>query len=432
MEFDLALLNGKVFTNGKISEVNVYVLDGKISNVSRSTSYHAEQEIDCSGLLVLPGVIDSHVHFRDPGMTQKEDWSTGSKSAAAGGVCTVIDMPNTIPATTTAKLLEEKKEIAKKKSIVDFRLNFGATAGNLAEFAKAKGIAGLKIFMGASTGDLLLDKDDDILNAFKATVKKGVPAVVHAEDEEIIKKCTAKVKAAGRNDALAHCEARPVEAAVRAVERVLSMAAVARNNLHILHVSSEAELSLVSEAKKKGINVTCEATPHHLFLSSKDMNRLGNFAKMNPPLRSDRDRFALLRALESGLVDTVGSDHAPHLPDEKLKNVWNAPSGVPGVQTLLPLLLNEYSKGNLSLRRVVEATAASPAKIFNLLNKGEITIGYDADFSVVDPGKEWAINDDFILSKCGWTPFHGMKVTGSVEKTIVKGKVVFDNGEIIA
>jgi len=212
---------------------------------------------------------------------------------------------------------------------------------------------------------------------------------------------------------------------VRGAESAIALAASAHNRLHLLHVTSEAELAVISDAKKRGLPLTCEATPTHLFLGMRDLNRLGCFGKLNPPLRSERDRLALLRALEWGLVDTVASDHAPHTREEKLESIWKAPSGVPGVQTLLPLLLNEYARGNLSLPRIVEATALNPARIFNLSSKGEIAIGYDADFSIVDLRREWVINDDFILSKCGWTPFHGKRVKGWVERTVVKGRLVF-------
>jgi len=427
--FDVALLNGKAFVGGTVKEVNIFTRGSRIAKISRSSG-PAEECIDCSGLLILPGVIDSHVHFREPGLTHKEDWATGSASAAAGGVCTVIEMPNTIPPTTTAKRLEEKRRIAGRKSIVDFRLYLGATDRNEKEILKAKGFAGVKVFMASSTGNLLLEDDDSILRAFKAAARKHVPAVVHAEDEELAKRFTQEVKASGRSDALAYCEARPTAAAVRGVERAVALAASAGNKLHLLHVTTEAELAVINAAKRKGLPLTCEATPTHLFLSMRDATRLGSFGKLNPPLRSERDRLALLRALEWGIVDTVGSDHAPHTKEEKQESIWKAPSGVPGVQTLLPLLLNECMSGNLSLQRLVETTSLAPARVFNLSSKGEIAVGYDADFSIVDPKKEWVIKDDFILSKCGWTPFHGRRVKGWVEKTVVKGKLVFEAGSL--
>jgi len=427
---DLALLNGSAFINGEVKKVNIFTKGPRIAKISRSSSEQAEKTLDCTGLLILPGVIDSHVHFREPGLTHKEDWETGSASAAAGGVCTVIDMPNTMPPTTTAELLEEKRKLAEKKSVVDFRLHFGATGKNTEEILKAEGFVGLKVFMASSTGNLLLENDDDILAAFKAAAHKRVPAVVHAEDEMLVRKCVHEAKSAGRNDALAHCEARSPAAATRGAERAIKLSASAGNRLHLLHVSTEGELAAVRAAKESGLPVTCEATPTHLFLNMHDVNRLGCFAKLNPPLRSERDRAALLRALESGLIDTVGSDHAPHTKEEKQESVWKAPSGVPGVQTLLPLLLNEHLNGNISLRRLVEVTSGAPARIFGLSGKGDIAVGYNADFSIVDLKREWVIKDDMVLSKCGWTPFHGKKVKGRVEKTIVSGELVFEAGSL--
>jgi len=425
--FDLALLNCKLFLDGRIAEANVYASGWRIAKVTRASGLESDRRIDCRGLLVLPGAIDSHVHFREPGWAYKEDWRTGSEAAAAGGVTTVIDMPNVKPPTTTVKLLEEKRALARAKSLVDFGLHFGATPANAAEMSAATRIASLKVFMGSSTGDMLLEKDAGILAAFKIAADKGLPATVHAEDEAIVRAETERLKAALRTDALAHCEARPARAAVRAVERAVALAETAGNRVHILHVSSEGELGRIAEARKRGVKVTFEATPHHLFLDESALARLGNYGKMNPPLRSKQDRQALLRALASGTVDTVGSDHAPHTREEKEADVWSAPSGVPGVQTLLPLLLNEHARGNLPLARIVELAVTNPARIFGLPNKGRIAEGFDADFAVVDVKKAWTIRDEGMRSKCGWTPFDGLAITGSIEKAVVKGKLVFES-----
>lgn len=422
MKYELGLVGGKAFVGGKLADANIYVSRGKIAKISKARE-KAEKIIACAGLLILPGAIDSHVHFREPGMEEKEDWRTGSRAAAAGGVCTVIEMPNTKPPTTTVKLLEEKRKLAEKKSAVNFALHFGASSENAAEMRKAKGIAGFKAYLGTTTGDLKVERDGDILQIFKIAKAKGIPAAVHAEDEGLIRHYAALLK--GRSDNLAHCDSRPVSVAVRGLERAIAQASVAKNRLHICHVSSIEEVGLVAEAKKAGMKITCEASPHHMFMSRKDVERLGNFAKMNPPLRSDRERMELLRALETGLIDIAASDHAPHTKEEKMKGVWEAPSGVPGVETMVPLLLNEVSKGNLSLSRLVEAVAEKPAEIFGFRKKGKIAKGYDADFTVVDLGKEWVIRDSEMHSKCGWTPYHGWKVKGKVVKTVVMGKLVF-------
>ncbi|MDD5318004.1 MAG: dihydroorotase family protein [Candidatus ainarchaeum sp.] len=422
----LALLNGKVFVGGAVREANVFTKGGKIARIARSSRLSGEKAVDCTGLLVLPGVVDSHVHFREPGQSHKEDWATGSMAAAAGGVTTVIDMPNNNPPATTAKRLAEKAGIAGKRSVVDFRLHFGAVPGNRAEIAKARGIASVKVFMGSSTGGLLLRRDEDVLEAFKAAKRKGVPATVHAEDDQIVSEATRVAKESKWNDPSAHLLARPVSAAVLALWRAVLASAKAGSRLHILHVSSEAELLELSEARALGSLATCEVTPHHLFLDASRVRLLGSFAKVNPPIRSDRDRTALLRALESGFIDTVASDHAPHTREEKRAPILDAPSGVPGVQTLLPLLLNECSKGSLSLARAVEAASSKPARIFSLGRKGRIAEGMDADLAVVDLRRERTIRDEDMLYKCGWTPFHGMAVKGTVEKTVSRGKLVFE------
>ena len=422
--FDLGLVNGKAFVGGKVADANIYVSKGKIAKVSGARE-KAEKTIDCSGLLILPGAIDSHVHFREPGMEKKEDWKTGSGAAAAGGICTVIDMPNTKPPTTTVKLLEEKRKIAEKKSIVNFGLNFGASSENAAEMRKAKGIAGFKVYMGTTTGDLKIEGDTDILQAFRIAKAKGVPAAVHAEDEGLIRHYAALLK--GRGDPLAYCDSRPVSVAVKGLERAIAQASIAKNHLHVCHVSSIEEVRLIAEAKKAGLKVTCEVCPHHMFMGRKDVEKLGNFVKMNPPLRGDRERHELLRALETGLIDIAASDHAPHLREEKMKGVWEAASGVPGVETMLPLLLNEVARGNMRLARLVEAVCEKPAAIFGFRKKGKIAKGFDADFTVVEFGKEWVIRDEGMHSKCGWTPYHGWKIRGKVEKTIVKGKLVFSS-----
>jgi len=423
--FDVGLVGGKAYLDGKVADANIYVSDGKIAKVSGARE-KAERTIGCPGLLILPGAIDSHVHFREPGMEHKEDWGTGSKAAAAGGICTVIDMPNTKPPTTTVKLLEEKRKIAEKDSIVNFALYFGASSENAAEMKKAKGIAGFKVYMGTTTGDLRVESDADVLRAFKIAKAKKVPAAVHAQDEGLLRHYNALIRGSGRNDALAYCDANPVSVAIRGLERAIAQASVAKNHLHACHVSSIEEVQLISEAKRAGVDATCEVCPHHMFMSRKDAGRLGNFMKMNPPVRSEKERLELLRALETGLIDIAVSDHAPHTREEKMKGVWEAPSGIPGVETMLPLLLNEVARGNMSLARLVEVVCGKPAKIFGFEKKGKIAKGYDADFTVVDLGKEWTIRDELMHSKCGWTPYHGWKVKGKVEKTVVKGKLVFE------
>jgi len=424
VDYDLALLDGMVFRNGKLAKANVYVKGKKIALVSKQKK-KAKKEVDCKGKWILPGMVDSHVHFREPGMSNKAEWGTESKAAAAGGVTTVLDMPNNKPPTTSVKELEKKKKNAAKNSAVNYGFHFGATSDNAGEVRKATGITSLKVFMGSSTGNLLMTKEEDLRNAFSLAKKKKVPVTIHAEDEDVIAFYTDFVRKKGRKDALAHCDARPPLAAEEAVWRAVSLSGEIGNRIHLLHVSTNAELGIIRDAKKRGVKVTCEATPHHLFFNKSEMKKQGNRVKMNPPLRSEEDRRALFKALKSGLVDTVGTDHAPHTKDEKKGSVWKAPSGVPGVQTALPLLLDAVSKKKLSLKRLVQAFSEKPAEVFGLKKKAKIAKGYDADLIVVDPKKKWKIMDKGMLYKCGWTPFKGKTVTGKVEATIVNGKIAY-------
>ena len=427
MIHDLALVGGKAWVSGKITNSNIFIDDGKISKISRATE-RAEKTIDCRGLLVLPGAIDSHVHFREPGLTHKEDWRTGSMAALAGGVTTVIDMPNTVPPTTTVRALEEKRKIAKRKSLVNFALFFGAANGCAGEFAKARGIAGLKLFMGQSTGNLVVENDAEVLEFFRIARAKGLPVVVHAEDGGIVQAFMKKLHR--RKDPLAHCDARPPAAAVKALEKAIAHAALAGNRLHIAHGgSSVEELEEIADAKRAGVRVTLEATPHHLLLDRGDVRRLGNYSKVNPPLRSEKDRRALFTALRAGLVDTVGSDHAPHTREEKESDVWKAPPGMPGVETTLPLLLNEVNGGRLTLKRLVEVLMEKPAELFAFAKKGRIAKGFDADFAVIDMRERWTVRNGDMHSKCGWTPYHGRRLKGRVRKSVVGGRLVFDEGE---
>lgn len=422
--YDLALVNGEVFVEGKLINTNVYVKDGKIAGIWDGQK-PASKKIDCTGLWILPGMIDSHVHFRQPGMEEKEDWITGSKAALAGGVTTVIDMPNTNPPLTTVAGIAEKKKLA-EKGTVNYAFHFGATADNLEEMEKATEIVGFKVYMGSSTGSLLLTDRDKLLAVFKLAAKKKIPAVVHAEDDTLIKKATEEMKKQGRNDPIVHSEARPVEAAVQAVKTALELTEKAGNRLHLLHITTAAEIELIAEAKKRGIKVTFEACPHHLFYNKEAMKKMGNYLKMNTPLRGEADRRVIYAALKDGSVDTVGTDHAPHTRAQKDKPFWEAPSGVPGVQTCLPLLLSEVAKGELSLKRVVSLYSEKPAEIFGFKKKGKITKGYDADLAIVDPNKEYVIKDEDQYTKCGWTPFNDWKVKGKIELTIVGGKIAYD------
>jgi len=378
----------------------------------------ADKILNANGNYVIPGLIDSHVHFRDPGMEYKEDFFTGSTAAAAGGITTVLDMPNNKPACTTAKLLEKKRQIAAKKSIVNYGFHFGATPDNLDELEEVDNIASLKVYMGSSTGDLLVDDDGALFEIFS----KAKRCTLHAESEQLIKHFTEKYRDYKVSDV--HCDIRTNMVAAEAVARALTLAKYTSTKLIFAHTSTKDELGLLA-----GSRAHVEVTPHHLFLNEKDMHRLDNFGKMNPPLRSKADVEALWNGIKVGAVHTIATDHAPHTVAEKQREYWSAPAGVPGVETMLPLLLNEVNNGNLSLTKVVELTSINPARIYGIKNKGFIKEGFDADLTIIDMNLTKRVNNEELLTKCKWSPFHGWKLRGWPVTTIVGGFVAFHDGE---
>ena len=412
----LLIKNCKVLVNGEFLERNILVGDdGKIEKIAASGLKTADDVIDATGKYALPGAIDIHVHFREPGITQKEDFLTGSRAAAAGGVTTILDMPNTKPATTTVALLEEKRKLAAAKCLVNYGLYMGATATNLEEVKKAINIPGVKLYMGSTTGDLVVTDKEMIRKFFHC----GRKVVVHAEDEELMKKNSEMFK--GQSDPSIHAKIRGNEVAGAAVRE----AAIIGGNIHITHSSTREEMMLI---KAKGLS--CDVTPHHLFLMAEELKKQGNYVKMNPPLRSKEDVEALWDAVKDGTVSCIATDHAPHLREEKEQGYWEAPSGVPGVQTMLPLMLDAVNKKRLSLQQLIKLTSENPAAMFGIKNKGKIAAGYDADITLVDMKEEKTIKNDDMLSKCGWTPFDGWKVKGVVAAAVVNGNVICSNGEI--
>ncbi len=423
---NLALNNGKIFFRGKLIEANLELKDGKIFGISKKT-VSAEKEIDCSGKIILPGLIDGHVHFRVPGGEQKEDWKTGSLAALHGGVTTVIDMPNTNPPLTSIQALKEKKAIVEKDCLVNYFFHFGATNSNfseLKELSDAK-IVSFKLFMGSSTGNMLVENPLVQKKIFEIAEKKNLVVSVHAEDEKIIKENIEKFE--NENKPTIHSKIRSNLAEKIAVKNALKLQNESKNKLHILHVSTKEAIALVKKAKSNDKKISCEVTPHHLFLTKKELENQGNFAKMNPPLRDKNDVAALWNGIKNGIVSTVGTDHAPHRKEEKEKNYWDAPSGVPGIETMLPLLLNAVNEKKLKLEKVVELCCENPAKIFSIKKKGFIEMGFDGDLVVVDLKKENTIHGKDLFTKCKWTPFEGWKLKGVVEKTIVGGKVLHEN-----
>jgi len=399
--------------DGRVRDVRV---DGdRIGAIG--TGLDGEEVIDAEGKRLLPGMIDAHVHFREPGYPHKETWTTGSESAAAGGVTTVFDQPNTDPATVDAAGYERKADLA-AASLVDYGINGGVTSAWEPEGLFGKPIAALgEVFLADSTGDMGIDADlfEDALERARTA---GVPVTVHAEDADLFDETATE-----RDAPDAWSAYRTAEAEIAAIEEACAVAEDVGTTVHIAHTSTPEGADAAAAA-----GMTCEATPHHLFLSRSDLDELGTFGRMNPPLRSKRRQEALFDRLVDGTVDIVATDHAPHTRAEKDASIWEAPSGVPGVETALPLLVAAAERGDLDYERVRDVTAANVAEIFGLDRKGRIEEGYDADLVLVDPEETITIEDGRLHSKCGWTPFEGYEGVFP-ELTTVRGTVVYRDGE---
>jgi len=425
--FDLVLRNGTAATPSGILPTDIGVTAGCIAAIGDLGRSASAESIDLSGLHVLPGVIDTQVHFREPGAEHKEDLETGSRAAVLGGVTAVFEMPNTHPPTTSRAAIADKFARAKGRMHCDYAFYVGATPANvgaLAELEVQPGVAGVKAFLGSSTGTLLLDDEASILAALRAGQRR---MAVHSEDEARLKERRA-LALPGKPGT--HPVWRDAETARLSTERVLRLARHAGRRLHVLHVTSAEELPLLAGARDLA---TVETTPQHLTLTAPECyERLGSYAQMNPPIRDQRHRDALWAALQAGLIDVIGSDHAPHTREEKDRVYPETPSGMPGVQTLVTILLNHVNARRMSLERFVDLTSTGPARIFGIAAKGRIAIGYDADFTIVDLKKEQKIENRWIASRCGWTPFDGMSTRGWPVATIIRGAIVVRDGSLIA
>ena len=417
--FDLLIRGGTVATPSGIAEGDVGVVDGRIAAIGALSGALAKETFDARGLHVLPGVIDTQCHFREPGNEHKEDLESGSRAAVLGGVTAVFEMPNTNPPTTTRQAIEDKLARAANRMHCDYAFYAGASPGNvgaLAELERLPGVCGVKAFLGSSTGTLLLSEEPDILAALKSGNRR---MAVHSEDEARLN-ARKDLRVAG--DPRSHPVWRDAETARLSTERVIRLAKQAGRRIHVLHVTTADELPLLADAREIA---TVETTPQHLTLAAPECyERLGTYAQMNPPIRDAHHREALWKAVNVGLVDVIGSDHAPHSREEKDKGYPNTPSGMPGVQTLVTLLLDHVNAGRMSLERFIDLTSAGAARIFSIAGKGRIALGYDADFTIVDLKAKKTIENSWIASKCGWTPFDGMETTGWALATIIRGQIV--------
>jgi len=432
---DTLLLNAKVYTPQGIIEAGIAIDNGRIVKVTKETNLpQASAQLNMKDCLVLPGLIDSHVHLRDQQLAYREDFTTGTAAAAAGGITTVIDMPNNRPVTMDSKTLRERMQLAEKQILVNVAFNsaFPRQTEEISRIVK-EGAVGFKLYLLQQIGGINIDDDNALRHAFKAVTEANVPIAVHAEDKTTLEAAKKKMQDAGRNDAEAFLMAHPPEAEVKAVQHVTELAQNSGAHVHVCHVSSSAGLKAILKAKRTKLSITCEVTPHHLLLTSQSLSKQGNLALMLPPLRTQADTEALWNALRRGSIDTIASDHAPHSLEEKAsQSIWDVKPGIAGLETMLPLMLTEVNNNRLTIPELVRLTSEKPAEILHLQNRGRISKGYLADLVVVDMKREHKIDASRFYSKAKFSPFDRWKVKGKPMKTFVNGQLVMDEGEIVA
>ncbi|HEX4556487.1 MAG TPA: dihydroorotase [Xanthobacteraceae bacterium] len=424
--YDLIVRGGIVVNQAGEGLRDIGVTAGRIAAIGDLGRASAGETIEARGLHVLPGVIDTQVHFREPGLTQKEDLETGSRSAVLGGVTAVFEMPNTNPTTTSAPALADKLARGHHRMHCDFAFYMGGTrenTGDLPELERLPGCAGVKVFLGSSTGSLLVEDDEGLRQILKAIRRR---AAFHSEDEYRLRERKDQRIA---NDPRSHPVWRDETVALQCTQRLVALARETGKRVHVLHITTAQEIDYLAAHKDVA---SVEVTPHHLTLAAPECyERLGTLAQMNPPVRDASHRAALWRGLDQGVVDVLGSDHAPHTRAEKAKPYPESPSGMTGVQTLVPLMLDHVNAGKLTLQRFVDLTSAGPNRLFGIAGKGRIAVGYDADFTVVDLKRRAIITDAAVGSRAGWTPYDGVTVTGWPVGTVVRGQRVMWEGEIV-
>ena len=435
MVADLVIKNGTIVSPTEVYQAGIAVTNGKIVSISSNENLpNASKTIDASGLMVLPGVIDVHVHFRDPGYTYKEDFASGSQAAAAGGVTTIFDMPNNSPSVKNVEAFQKKVEEAKAKAVVDYALYGLLTVGNLQDVSPLidAGVIGFKCYMGETVGSIPPPPDGEMLDQFAVLASRNRRVAVHAENDPILQYRIRKLKGEGRSDAHAHYESRTHIVEEEAVSRAIMYAKEAGNKLHIAHLSSIRGVGLLREAKRRKQDVTAETGPHYLLLDDKQYEKIGSLMKMNPSIKLDGDKAALWEALNDGTVDMIATDHSPHALEEKQKPmIFDCISGFPGVETAVPLMLTAVNKGMIPITRYVQVSSFNPARAWGLYpRKGNISVGADADLIIVDMKKESRVEPEKFYSKAKWSPFDGFELKGQPVYTIVRGNVVMDHGHV--
>ena len=419
----LLIKNATVVFPDAIDRRSIVVEGGRIADVDPAKQLRVDEVVDAAGLHLLPGVIDDQVHFREPGLTHKEDLATASRACAKGGVTTFLEMPNTVPPATTQARLEEKLALAAAKSLVNFGFYIGATTDNVDELRQARRTPGIKIFIGSSTGDLLVDDQAALERIFAETT---LPITAHCEDETTVRANAARL--AGTHDVADHSRIRNAEAAIIATRRAIDLAHRHRHRFHVLHVSTGAETELLADHRNL---ITGEACLHHLLFNTDDYARLGTLVQMNPSLKSREDNRQLWEALRDGRLQVVATDHAPHTLEEKRKPYPASPSGIPAVENSLALMLNEVHAGRCILQQVVHWMSNAPARVWDIVGKGRIAVGYDADLVLVDLERTEEIRNERQVTKSGWSPWHGVTLTGWPVRTWVMGREVYRDGQFL-
>ncbi len=423
MSATVLIRGSQVVLPDRVAETNILIQDGKILAVDAAKNSAADEVIDAEGLTLLPGVIDDQVHFREPGLTHKEDLQTGSRASAAGGVTTYLEMPNTNPPATTLEALQWKYQRAAQVSVVNYGFYIGATESNLAELQRAHFAPGIKIFIGSSTGDLLVDTQAALESIFAET---QLPICAHCEDETTVRKNRA---ALGEPLSIEdHSRIRDVAAAVIATRRSIDLAVRHRHRFHVLHVSTADEIPLIVSQSPW---ITAEVCPHHLFFSTDDYARLGSLIQMNPSVKPPQHPPKLWQALLDGDIQVIATDHAPHTLEEKSQPYPRSPSGLPAVENSLALMLNQVHLGKCSLQQVARWMCDAPARVWGLVGKGRIQVGYDADLVLVDLNLSRTIDNAKQFAKSGWSPWHGTTLTGWPVRTIVGGQTVYRDGKVV-
>lgn len=424
--YDMILKGGTLVNQNGVGIGDLGIINGIVAAMGDLAQASAAQIVDCRGLHLLPGVIDTQVHFREPGATHKEDLESGSRAAVMGGVTAVFEMPNTDPLTTGAAALQDKLTRAKSRMHCDHAFWVGGTHENIADLAELErlpGAAGIKVFMGSSTGSLLVPDDAGVEAILRQTRRR---AAFHSEDEFMLR---AQADWRVKGDASSHPVWRSVEAALSSTRRLVAIARRCGARIHVLHVSTAEEIAFLKDHKDLA---SIEVTPHHLTLSDADYAQLGTLIQMNPPVRAPQHRAALWAGLSQGIADILGSDHAPHTLAEKTRPYPDSPSGMTGVQTLVPIMLDHVHHGRLSLQCFVDMTSAGPARLFGIASKGRMAVGYDADVTIVDLKRRQKITNNWIASRSNWTPYDGKEVTGWPLGTIIRGEMVMWQGELLS